>query len=209
MWLGLIPRLGRFTLPVDATLGEIEAEVKGKWDLGTIETEFALVDPISGSNRRVPNSTKLSDINHDQYELFLRPAGTQDYLGDDDGGNVEASDGESRAMASVHVTVPRVVVRKSEGEVQLRFKIPQRGDGCEVTLGFSKKATVKEARKKVANHLGVSIDAITLLLAGKPLREQFVLHRLRAADQAITVYVREIAEILLVTAKGVRRPPKT
>jgi hypothetical protein len=68
---------------------------------------------------------------------------------------------------------------------------------------------VKEARQKVADHLTVSIDAITLLFMGKSLREQFVLHHLRMGDQAITVYIREMAEMLLVTARGMRQPPMT
>jgi hypothetical protein len=51
----------------------------------------------------------------------------------------------------------------------------------------------------------VALDAVMLLFAGKALKDQFLLSRLRVGDSAITVCIRDDQAVLIVTAKANRR----
>jgi hypothetical protein len=70
---------------------------------------------------------------------------------------------------------------------------------------FAPTATVKDAKIKVAGRLGLpQYDAVTLFFAGKPLRDAWVLNRLRIGDKPVVVVFKDYDEILIVTARAYR-----
>jgi hypothetical protein len=203
--LGLIPQFGRFSVANHATVGDVESDVRKKWGLDEIDIEFSVMNNSVGSDRRIQNSKKISEINFEKCVLAVRRAGSPDDYGDE-GPVGEPADEVEHTL--IHQTVPRVLPppEVSANETTINFKVPQRGDDCVFPLGFPKGQTVKDARRRVAEVLGVTIDAITLLFAGKSFRDQFVLERLRVGKQPVIVYVRDTAEIILVTARAMRTP---
>jgi hypothetical protein len=203
--LGLIPQFGRFVVVKDATVADVEPDVRKKWGLDGIDIEFSVMNNTVGSDRRIPNSKKVSEIDFERCELAVRRAGSPDDYGDEGASGEPAQDVEH---SSIHETVPRVLPPPATvgSQVEINFRVPQRGDDFVFPLWFPKGQTVKDARKRVADHLEVTIDAITLLFAGKSFRDQFVLDRLRVGRQPVIVYVRETAEIILVTARAMRAP---
>jgi hypothetical protein len=89
---------------------------------------------------------------------------------------------------------------------RLLFRIEQRGN-AEVRLAFRNKANVGEARQRLARIVGVEPEAITLVFSGKGLHDRYVIGRLRTSNtEGITVYIKEPTEVLLLTAKALRRP---
>jgi hypothetical protein len=70
---------------------------------------------------------------------------------------------------------------------------------------FSKKATIGNARTKVAEKLSLDPGAVTLLFAGNTLQDRYIIDRLRIGEQKITVYIKDDNEVLLLTAKTYRR----
>jgi hypothetical protein len=202
----VIPQFGRFVVANDATVGDVKPDVEKTWRLDGIDIEFSVINNEVGSDRRIPNSKKVSEIDFEKCDLAVRWAGSPDDYGDESAAGEPADEVEH---GSIHETVPRLLAPPAvaAGEVTIKFKVPQRGDDCVFDLGFPKGQTVKDARKKVADYLGVTLDAVALLFAGKSFRDQFVLDRLRVGKQPVIVYVRETAEIMLVTARAMRGPP--
>jgi hypothetical protein len=66
-------------------------------------------------------------------------------------------------------------------------------------LSFDKRDTVEIAKKRVAEHFGVSPKDITLIFGGKALKSGFVLNRLRIGSNFITVYITDTSLLLLKT----------
>jgi hypothetical protein len=199
--LGTVPRFARFSFAPETRLEEIVPELKAKWALGDLETEFMLMDP-DGNHRYVSPQTTLGSIDHDTDALMLRPAGTvssPDLIV----ASLRESDHPSSTSApfSPFCDDPEP---ENDNEIRIRFKIEQRAQ--EVRLLFSKTDKVAAARIKVAARLNVNPAAITLLFAGKALKDTFILDRLRVGEQGINVYIMEETEVLLLTAKANRRP---
>jgi hypothetical protein len=74
-------------------------------------------------------------------------------------------------------------------EMRVLFTIRQRAQ--DVQLVLPKTAKVRQARKKVAEHLGVSPQAVTLLMSRKPLRDTFVLGSLNIGSNGLEVDIEE------------------
>jgi hypothetical protein len=192
---GVVPQFSRFTLSDEAWLSDIKSEVTSKWNL-TVPTAFALVDSSTGDIHPQSDTVKLRDIDHNQYEFIIRPA---------DSAHTQDDPGPAQLIAAIHGTVPRSIVPAAEGEVRLRFKVPQRGDDCEIRINFSRTNTVREARKRVAEHLGTTDQTLMLKFAGAYLRDAQLLDRLRTGDgegDAIEVYIRDTTKIMLVSVRG-------
>jgi hypothetical protein len=194
--LGGAPQIEEFTLPANATLAEIQPEVKARWGLGSIETEFSLVDPVTGSNTRISNTMGLNEIDHQRYVLVLRRGGSANEFMVEDNTEMEVEQ-----LTELHATCPRRLFPNTDNDFQIVFRAPQRGDNCSVKIGFSTTDRVKNARVKVAKFLSVPTDAVALEFGPKPLQDPFVLSRLRIGDLPIVVNIKEVAEILFLLAR--------
>jgi hypothetical protein len=152
-----------------------------------------------GSYSSVSRSTQIGSIDHKANALMVRPAGT---LAVDEFGPATVS-----MTANSHAPAPQLPNDPETNDPNLTrvlFKIDQRDQ--EVRLVFTKKQKVEDARTRIAALVGVDPAAISLLFGGKALKEQFILDRLRVGEQGISIYIKDDAEVLLVTAKAYRRP---
>ncbi|MDR1628052.1 MAG: hypothetical protein LBR79_04690 [Oscillospiraceae bacterium] len=71
------------------------------------------------------------------------------------------------------------------------------------TLKFGKGDTVAKAKIEVAKKLNLSgPEYVTLQFGGKPLKEAFVISRLRIGEEEISVFMKDNSEVLLLTAKS-------
>jgi hypothetical protein len=96
-------------------------------------------------------------------------------------------------------------VRKRKEEASLTaysFSCEQRDE--QFTLSFGRGKNVGDARKGVADHFSLSPEFVTLLHCGKPLKDGFLLDRLRLGRQAIRVYLKDSSEIVLLTGAAMR-----
>jgi hypothetical protein len=198
--LGIIPRMALFRKDAGQTLADLAPDVAEKWELGDLEFEFVTGDPGEENWRVVPRSTPLTEVpDKDSDEaLAVRPA---TWLAE-----APASAGGSAALfdtVSTQARAPPPPPADDTGTgTPYRFNFD---GGREQTLRFEAGAKVQAARERVARDLGVAEDAVTLLFAGKPLKDQFLLSRLRVGDAAIIVCIRDDQAVLIVTAKANRR----
>jgi hypothetical protein len=160
--IGAVRRFGSFQFAPSTPLGEVLPELQRRWALGDLAVEFVLLD----ENRRftaVAMTELIGSIDHMQFSLILREAvGSFAHLADDP-----------------EPTGPETT--------RLLFKIEQRAN-AEVRLTFATQAVIGDVRERIAGKLGVEAQAISLQSGGKPLRDRFIIGRLRS-DQAIIVYI--------------------
>ncbi|MDR0690854.1 MAG: metallophosphoesterase, partial [Streptococcaceae bacterium] len=98
------------------------------------------------------------------------------------------------------------------GQDRFNFKVGVNEDL--LALNFPSGLKVSDARKKLAELFNVNnmyekkleVADITLLFSGKTLRDGFKLNRLKVGEKPIIVYVRDVTEIVLVTARAMRMP---
>jgi hypothetical protein len=206
--LDVIPQISRFRLSPSATLGEIRPLVVEKWELGTLDVEFAVTDMITGDSHRVEDDVQVGAIDHEQQTLIVRPLGT---VGEPPAG--EEGDASPAGLSLTMATTSRRALlgdtRKNGAPLppvemtHILFKLPQQGDRT-FSLAFPKGQTVKDARGRVAAEMGGQMADVTLLFSGKALRDTFVLERLRTGKLPIIVVLRDTADILLLTARAMR-----
>jgi hypothetical protein len=201
--LGIIPRMLSLRLPPTATLHQAEAEVRRRLDLEDIELEFVLSDLLSDEGNVVPKESLLGNFDLEKFNLLVQLQGTAEA-----NANPAADDAEQgeRPTQSLHVMCgslrPAPLVK---GMTVYKFVAAQYGQ--EFSLSFEAGKTVLDARKAVAaRYPGKTSADITLLFSGKALRDGFVLDRLRIGTGRITVYVRDIESILILTARANRDP---
>jgi hypothetical protein len=186
--LGVIPRGGRFACPPTATLAEVEPVLRERWKLEDLELEFALLDLETGEMAFVSKATPIGTIDHVTFSLSIRPAeiapadpgvGPADLesapLGD------AAAPDEERLQQSMKMTVGSV----SRDLPAYQFVCAS--NKAEFTLRFPPAATVADARAALALRFGRSPGEVSLVGRGKPLRDQFVMDRLRLGDGKIKV----------------------
>jgi hypothetical protein len=160
--VGAVSRLGNFQFAPSTPLGEVLPELQRRWALGDLAVEFVLLDE-NGRFTAVPMTELIGNIDDMQFSLILREAvGSFAHLTDDP-----------------EPTAPETT--------RLLFKIEQRAN-AEVRLTFANKAVIGDVRERIAGKLGVEAQAISLQSGGKPLRDRFVIGRVRS-DQAILVYI--------------------
>jgi hypothetical protein len=105
MCVVVIPQFSAFLFDPESTLAEIEPEVVAKWNLQSIETEFATVLNATEITRWRGGQTRLHEICFDEEDLIIHQGGTID---DDPGeGAVELPAVATSALTS---TAPRRVM---------------------------------------------------------------------------------------------------
>jgi hypothetical protein len=197
--ISAIPRVRKFKLGPDATGQQILDAAVRYWELQKIDLEVAVTDLDEETSTLVPLEAKL-----DRLDLsYLRTlAICLQVIADPAPLSTSRRNSTIRRSSrrlSVHAPQPPKGAAPADAEYS--FIVQQRG--TTLHIGFGPTATVKDARAKVPETLGLpGPDHVTLFFAGKALSETFVLNRLRLGKQSITVYVRDTAEMLLVTARA-------
>jgi hypothetical protein len=203
--LGMIPRCMTTRLPPTATLQEVEAEVVKRFELEGIDLEFVLSDLFSDETKVLEKTVTLGSLDMKKNTLMVQQKGTAAEAAAAVAGNDDQDEGGGAGSggAALHVTVS--TVKPAAGMVLYKFIAGQYEQ--EYSIAFPPGKTVLDARKAVAaRYEGKTAADITLLFSGKALRDGFVLDRLRIGNGRITVYVRDLEGILLVTARANRDP---
>jgi hypothetical protein len=197
--LGVVPRFGKFKFPKSTTLADVLPEARARWSLGDLAMEFVLMD-VDGLYTPLPLTEQIGNIDHVECSLMIREADC----------STEASDATASVTRPGHPAEAAVGLADDPepadaDTVRLLFRIER--NNASVRWAFPAKETVGTVREGVAAKLGVAREAVTLLFIGKALQDKFLIGRVRATgEQGITVYIREEAEVLLLTAKPYRRP---
>jgi hypothetical protein len=87
------------------------------------------------------------------------------------------------------------------GEITVAFTI-LKPISKNFSLNFPKTETMRTCRERVAEGLNLTVDDITVIFAGKPFKDEFVLGRLRVGSHALTVYVPPRTDILLLSYRS-------
>jgi len=206
MLLGSIPRPGTFKLPLNATTRDLEEAARKKWDLADIDIELATWEMDTDVQTTTGNKL-LSEVDlSGNLELAIIKTDT---------GDGHAGAGGTAAFAttiaeSVKPAAPAAATPLTAGLVQYNFNLEQIGK--ELSTALPPTATVKDAKAAVAAQLtsqkahGFSgnPDDVTLLFSGKPLKDQWMMNRLRIGDKKISVVYKDTSDVLIVTAKANR-----
>jgi hypothetical protein len=167
-----------------ATLAEAEDAIRAACGVGDDDIEFAAIDE-SGATQRVDAGRSVRDFVGPGLTLVLRPFGSAD---------------EAPAPASLRACPVRAEAAAPPGPDEIKIKFAVSGSSAEpFTETFQKRDTMAVARERVAARLELPSEEVTLLFAGKPFKDEFVLGRLRIGSQAVTVYQKKKAEILLIS----------
>jgi hypothetical protein len=111
------------------------------------------------------------------------------------------AEGDLGRLEKLHVTCGDTAVLV--GRVKYLFYVMD----CdrEFKLGFAPGQTVLDAKKKIVETYSVdSVEDVTLLFAGKVLRDGFVLDRLRIGTQWVVVHIRDTMKLLLFSTQVMR-----
>jgi hypothetical protein len=192
----MIPRCITTQLPPTATLQEVEPDVVKRFELEGIDLEFVLSNFFMDEMEVLAKTVTLGSLDLKNKILVVQQKGTaaEAAAANDD------QDEDGGGGAALHVTVSTV---KPAGMVLYKFVAGQYEQ--EYSIAFPPGKTVLDARKAVAaRYEGRTAADITLLFLGKALRDSFVLDRLRIGNGRITVYVRDVEAILIVTARARR-----
>jgi hypothetical protein len=199
----VIPRVRKFRLGPDATGKDILDTAIKYWELQKIDLELAVTDLDEETSTLVPLETKLGglDLSYPR-TLAVCTAGTADPAPVAISRRNSTIRRDSR-RPSVYLSGAPKPEAPAPGEAEYSFLVQQKV--TTLVIAFGPTATVKDAKPKVAERLRLpGPDYVTLFFAGKALKETFVLSRLRLGKQSITVYVRETAELMLITARAMR-----
>jgi hypothetical protein len=200
--LGIIPRIANFRFDTNQTLAEAAPEIVKKWDLGDLEFEFVIGNPVEEDWRVVPRSTRIADVPEKKsaemlavreaslLAVSLHASGSSSFL---------SSTLNQRHSPAAPPAPPEAV----EHGTPYRFDLSEKG---ERTYYFEPDAKVLDAKQRIAHDYNVSSpERVTLLFSGKALKDTFLLSRLRVGDGVITVCIPDDQAIILVTAKANRK----
>jgi hypothetical protein len=190
--LSRLPQFVRLTLNPEATLADIEPVIKSKWSIQSVEMECAVTVMATGETHRMDPSMRISEIDHHNSILFIRPAGTL------------------YQAASALISAPRTLFGDTgkDGatlppaeQTHMRCKVPQQGNRA-LSLSFPKGQTVKDARARVAAELGYHAADITVLFSGKALRDAVLLDRLKLGRLPLVVAIRAPEAVRVAAMNG-------
>jgi len=210
--VGVIPRIFRVTLDTDATVADLEIAARQQKNiaLGGLDLEVVLGDHMDNEYQTLSKNQRLNTLNFDGLDLGIRLQGVASSDADHEVPEEELltfSYDDALLLSPASATQAQVPPPGAAPVgTPYRFTVPTRGIE-ELTLYFAAGATVLDAKKIIAEHFGSSTAAtdVTLLFSSKALRDGFVLDRLRIGNGIITVYPKETAEVLIVTAKAMRK----
>jgi hypothetical protein len=175
--MGIIPRQCQMRFSPETTLQSIESDLRRKWSLGSIELEFQIGSFETDEWRTLPKDTFIRNINKDEGILTI-----------------------TQAARTVVVEPPQM--QAPQADSQYTFVLPGREEPVPISLPAG--STVLSARTEVARMLEVLAENITLLFCGKALRDGFLMERLQLRGRPISTYVKDMSEVLLLTAAAMR-----
>jgi hypothetical protein len=171
------------TLPRTALLAAVEADLRGK---GFVAPKHAVAFVMDGAaSSALPKTARIGDLD-------LRNRCLCALIGED----AESAGPDLAALAAT------VQAALSGERVQFGFVLPAQGRERkrEFELPFAPSQTVRDVKIAVLGHLGRSEDdAIDLLFAGKALRDEFVLERLRIGSCRIVVFLTSNQKLFIPT----------
>jgi hypothetical protein len=202
--IGVVPRRGVFRLPAHATARDAQEAARSRWELGDLMLEIVVWDFDSAEAVPIDGDAVLAEVEvAEGRALVVRPAGGGAVLETEHEGTL-ATLGAGRADAGIRMTVTGFggTTTLLPGEAKYGFALGEKV----FHLKFAADATVRDARVKVAQTIGVeNAECVTLLAVGKALKDGFILGRLRLGDKPVTVHVRDGSEVVILTAKANRR----
>jgi hypothetical protein len=191
-----IPLLATLSFDVDAPLSEVLAKFAARWPR-PYEVDLVLEDKETGVRTFPDLAARVDtlDLAHN-YVIVTHPRPTEVLV---ESNPVRAPVHEEDESEAVILRTGSVRVnREQPSGVTYSFSCEQRQD--EFSLSFERGKTVGDARNAVAAHYSLDSEFVTLLHAGKPLKDGFLLDRLRIGRQAIRIYLKGASEVLLLTA---------
>ena len=147
----------------------------------------------------VPEETQVQNLRVPEFDLVL--------VKDDEGAtDVKPADDFS---ATLTTSMRRRVDQPKDApnpRLECKFTVQRPGESTSqiITRHFDNTARISDAKHILSEEFGVPVDYITLLFGGRPLTNGMLLSRIRLHNKSITVYIKDISEIILVTAKGLR-----
>jgi hypothetical protein len=190
--LGIVPRRMKFPLAADTTVEGVLAAAKARWELEGIDVDLVFGDPKAENWRQLPRGTKVAslDLNGDE-EFGVRQK------------EVDLPQADELCMSFMR-KASAILPAVPQTGTPYRFSVAQRGiDEC--ILYFAQGQTVGDAKVRLAADFELpGPEYVTLLFLGKQLKDSFKLERLRLGNKPIIVSLRDIAEILIVTARAFR-----
>jgi hypothetical protein len=190
LFLGVVPRRGTYELAPSARLAEVEARMQQKYELGDLELDFYLWDAETEDQELIPKSTAVGSIAVGSRALIARPSV-----------NVAPAppvEEQQSPVEALHVTCGSSAA-SSPGYA---FACDDPRD--EFVLNLPVGAKVGDARAVVAKRFGKPLEAISFQFMGKPLKDAFVMERLRLGTAKINVHVLDDSAVVLLTAKANR-----
>ena len=198
------------TVEKTAALSDVRSAIRKKVDRDWLErARFRYTDPKTCEYCEVvPEETLVKD-------LKLQPGDKQSCLNglalvkDDD----ESTDGKSVDDFVMTVTTsmrPRSKESQPKNapnpQVECKFTVQPPGESTSqiITHRFDNNARISDAKLMLSKQFNVPVDYITLLFGGRPLGNRMLLSRIHLHNKSITVYIKDLSEIILVTAKQLR-----
>jgi hypothetical protein len=199
IWIvnGDIPRRRSVRFPSGITVRDALIRLKGLWSLEW-EPELSLINIDDDEDvELVAEDAVLDQIDISNSDIAVRPKPVvvsvpSPHLGGELVGSFE------RRSSLLDLCEPP----PGEGDLEFRFVYPDKDESF--AIRFMGNQTVQDARKKVAEKYFVEPDDVKLLVGGKALKDPFILERLRLGSRPINIFIRNMDEVLLLTARAMR-----
>jgi hypothetical protein len=196
--IGAIPRRSRFVLPPDATADRLLAEANAKWELDGIDVELVLGDPSQENWETVNGDTPVAGFDFTVNEFAVREKVEQEPQ------QQRQADADVDLTNTLTFGSVRAATQPPPAGKPYRFSIPQRGLD-EKIFYFMDGVPLSAVKVKIAQEFQFpGPEYVTLLFLGKQLKDTFKIERLRLGDKPIIVSLRDVSEILLLTARAFR-----
>jgi hypothetical protein len=187
---GAIPKKKRLRLPAGSTAQQVEELARAEWQLGDVNLDVVVEDTLENTKERVEKDARVALID-------LGPGKRLAVISTVE--MVAVSEDEAASFATLgRSEIPDL----KPGETIYSFTV----NGQIYPLKFGANATVGQARAKLAQAIGVeSPEKLNLMAGGKALKDTYLLNRLRLGDKALSVFVPDESEILVLSARGHRK----
>jgi hypothetical protein len=190
------PFLATFSFPPETPLSEVLAKFAAHWRT-PYEVDMVLEGKRTGA-RVFPDLTARLDTLDlaNNYVIITHPRLTE-VLVETVPVHPPVQEVDESEATVLRTGGARDLSEKPAG-VTYAFSCEQRNE--EFTLSFERSNTVGHARAAVGVRFGLKPEFVTLLHMGKPLKDGFLLDRLRLGRQAIRIYLKDDSEVNLLTA---------
>jgi hypothetical protein len=192
-----VPRIACFTFPAGTTVGEALTIVCEKYRVSG-DVQFVLEQRSTEQREYPPPTTLIDSLDLDCYDVLIaaaKPPVVEVVTTPASRGLDQAEPPEDMMVLS---TVGSRPAKPEANTMEYTFACDQRNETFAV--GFERGKTVKDARIAIATRYDMDFEFVTLVYGGKPLRDTFILDRLRIGKQKISVYLKGQSEVVLMTA---------